>query len=42
MQDLFLIPVWGELQLIYALGKSDQQDVSFTQSRIHIGYVARF
>ncbi|MEN8249140.1 MAG: BamA/TamA family outer membrane protein [Bacteroidota bacterium] len=32
----------GDLQLVYALGISDQQSLSLTQSRIHIGYVARF
>jgi translocation and assembly module TamA len=32
----------GELQLIYALGVSGQQSLSLTQSKIHIGYVARF
>lgn len=32
----------GNLQLVYALGVSDQQSLSLTQSKIHIGYVARF
>ena len=32
----------GDLQLIYALGVSAQQSLSLTQSKIHIGYVARF
>ena len=32
----------GNLQLVYALGVSGQQSLSLTQSKIHIGYVARF
>ena len=32
----------GDLQLIYALGVSAQQSLSLAQSKIHIGYVARF
>ena len=32
----------GNLQLVYALGVSAQQSLSLTQSKIHIGYVARF
>ncbi|HHL52063.1 MAG TPA: hypothetical protein ENJ39_01700 [Flammeovirgaceae bacterium] len=32
----------GMLQLVYALGVSDQQSLSLAQSRIHVGYVARF
>jgi translocation and assembly module TamA len=32
----------GDLQLVYALGVSAQQSLSLTQSKIHIGYVARF
>ncbi len=32
----------GELQLVYALGVSAQQSLSLSQSKIHIGYVARF
>ena len=32
----------GNLQLVYALGVSGEQSLSLTQSKIHIGYVARF
>jgi len=32
----------GDLQLVYALGVSGQQSLSLAQSKIHIGYVARF
>ena len=32
----------GTLQLAYALGKSSQQSLSLTQSKIHLGYVAKF
>ncbi len=32
----------GMLQLVYALGVSAQQSLSLAQSRIHVGYVARF
>lgn len=32
----------GALQLAYALGKSSQQSLSLTQSKIHLGYVAKF
>ncbi len=32
----------GNLQLVYALGVSGQQSLSLTQSKIHLGYVARF
>ena len=32
----------GDLQLVYALGVSDQQSLSLSHSKIHIGYVARF
>lgn len=32
----------GDLQLIYGLGVSAQQSLSLAQSKIHIGYVARF
>lgn len=32
----------GDLQLIYALGVSQEQSLSLDQSKIHIGYVANF
>ena len=32
----------GELQLVYGLGVSAQQSLSLAQSKIHIGYIARF
>jgi hypothetical protein len=32
----------GDLQLVYGLGVSGEQSLSLTQSKIHIGYVARF
>ena len=32
----------GDLQLVYGLGVSGQQSLSLAQSKIHIGYVARF
>jgi len=32
----------GDLQLVYGLGVSAQQSLSLAQSKIHIGYVARF
>jgi translocation and assembly module TamA len=39
---IFLHTAAGDLQLIYALGVSKEQSLSLTQSKIHIGYVARF
>ena len=39
---IFLNTAAGDLQLIYALGVSKEQSLSLTQSKIHIGYVARF
>jgi hypothetical protein len=32
----------GDLQLVYALGVSQQQSLSLDQSKIHLGYVATF
>ncbi len=32
----------GVIQLVYAVGKSSQQSLSLAESKIHIGYVARF
>ena len=32
----------GVVQLVYAVGKSSKQSLSFTESKIHFGYVARF
>jgi len=32
----------GVIQLVYAVGKSSKQLLSLTESKIHVGYVARF
>ncbi len=32
----------GRLNLVYALGKSDEQPLSFSLSKFHFGYVAKF
>ena len=32
----------GALQLVFAVGKSAQQSLSLTESKIHVGYVAKF
>ncbi len=32
----------GVIQLVYAVGKSSKQSLSLAESKIHIGYVARF
>lgn len=32
----------GNLQLIYALGKSTEQSLSLSQGKVHLGYVAQF
>lgn len=32
----------GVVQLVFAVGKSAQQSLSLTESKIHVGYVARF
>ncbi|MCF6359551.1 MAG: BamA/TamA family outer membrane protein [Cyclobacteriaceae bacterium] len=32
----------GVIQLVYAVGKSSKQSLSLTESKIHVGYVARF
>jgi len=32
----------GRLQLVYALGNSNQQSLSLAQAKIHIGYIAKF
>lgn len=32
----------GDLQLVLAVGKSEQQSLSLTDSKIHIGYAAKF
>lgn len=32
----------GDLQLVFALGVSQQQSLSLSQSKVHLGYVARF
>lgn len=39
---LYLRTLGGDLQLVYALGLSQQQSLSLSQSKIHIGYVANF
>lgn len=39
---IYLRTVGGDLQLIYALGVSQQQSLSLDQSKIHLGYVATF
>ena len=39
---LYLRTGGGDLQLVYALGVSQEQSLSLDQSKIHLGYVAKF